>query len=120
MATTITHTGGTITPTLVDGYSASVEPGNLVHLVPNRAAPDYALREAGLRTGELTLVFAGQAAAVAAFAALRVKQVLTLTSTDVPTISMSFIIFGGTLRLELDRTTRKAWTVIVPYQEVTP
>ncbi|MHC9045822.1 hypothetical protein ACYX8G_14645 [Microbacterium saperdae] len=120
MSTTITHTGGTITPTLIDGYRAARALGSIVHEIPNRPNPDVSLRAAGLRRGEFVLVFADQVDAVAAFAALGVAQVLVLVSTDLPPINMSFIVAGGDLVIELDRVTRKSWTVTVPYQEVSP
>lgn len=120
MATTITYTGGTITPTQVDGYRAARTPGNIVHDVPNKSNPDVSLRAAGLRRGEFLLVFSNQADAVAAFAALTVPRVFALASTDLPLIAMSFVVHGTDVVLELDRDTRKVMTVTVPYQEVTP
>ncbi|NYF29232.1 MULTISPECIES: hypothetical protein [unclassified Microbacterium] len=116
--TTITHASGTIVPTVVDGYEASSEARSIVHTVMGRTDPDITLRPAGMRTGTLSLVFATRAAAWAAFAILRVPQVLTLTDPDVPEVGMSFVVAGGSISMGLDDETRSVWTVSVPFHEV--
>ena len=116
--TTITHSTGTITPTVVDGYEAEIEGRSIVHTILGRSDPDITTRPSGLRTGTLSLVFASKADAWAAIAVLRIPQVLTLTDPDVPEVGMSFVFAGGSLVPRLDDTTRSVWTVALPFQEV--
>ncbi|PQZ60686.1 MULTISPECIES: hypothetical protein [unclassified Microbacterium] len=116
--TTITHASGTIVPTVVDGYEASIEARSIVHNVMGRTDPDITLRPAGMRTGTLSLVFASRAAGWAALAALCIPQVLTLTDADVPEVGMSFVVAGGAIKHSLDDETRDVWILGVPFQEV--
>ena len=118
--TTITHAGGSIVPTQVDGYDPSIEVRNIVHTILGRPDPDVTFRAAGLRTGTLSLVFAAEADAWAAVAVLRVPQVFTLTDVDVVVVNMSFVVAPGELRPTLDDATRAVWVVSVPFQEVAP
>lgn len=115
--TTITHSTGVITPTIVDGYSAARTPRTILHPILGRDAEDVTLRPASLRKGTLQLVFAGEADARAAVAALAVPQVLALYDPDV-SIDMSFVIAEDDVVLELDDETRDAWIVAVPFHEV--
>lgn len=115
--TTITHSGGVITPTIVDGYTARREARTIVHPIVNRSAPDITLRAAGLRTGSLSCVFALEVDALAAFAVLAAPQVLTLADQD-RAIGMTFVVADGDLDIALDDATRNAWVITVPFVEV--
>ncbi|KNY07915.1 hypothetical protein [Microbacterium sp. GCS4] len=119
MTTTITHATGTVVPTALEGYRASRPARTLVHRILNRADDDVTLREFGLRSGSFVLVFDGEAAAVAAFAALGVPQKLAITDTAVHSLAMSFVIAEGELSIEQDRDNVRLWRVTVPYNEVT-
>lgn len=118
MSTIITHSGGAITPTIINGFSASRPVRTLVHTILGRSDPDVTYRPAGLRKGELTLVFATGAEAAAAEAALIVPQVLTLSDPAVPEVAMSFVVADGEVGTTLDLGTRRVWIVSVPFQEV--
>ncbi|WP_217584865.1 hypothetical protein [Microbacterium sp. GbtcB4] len=120
--TTITHTAGTITPELIDGYQASRTTRSIVHDILNRPNPDITFRPAGLRRGEFRCLFMDQADALSAYAALSVPQVLSISDADVPAIDMSFVIGpeGEQLDIELDDDTRSAWWIVVPFVEVIP
>jgi len=118
--TTITHSTGTITPTIVDGFTSTRESGTLVHPILGSENPDVTLRPAALRAGILTLVFASASAATAAEMVMASAQVLTLTDPDVSQIGMSFVVTGGGIELDLDRESRSAWLLRVPFQEVAP
>lgn len=118
--TTISHSTGVIVPQVVDGYEAARELRTVVHDVINRSNPDVTLRGPGLRSGQLQLVFALEVDAVAAFAALSIPQVLTLTDPDRPSIGMQFVAAGGDLTVGLDDETRDVWIVNVPFREVAP
>lgn len=120
MATTITHSTGTILPTVVNGYEASRESRTIVHPILNRSNPDVTFRAPGLRRGSLVCVFATETAAVAAFAVLSVPQVLTLSDTSAPSVAMSFVVAEGDLNVALDPETRVVWLVTVPFVEVLP
>ncbi|KNY06868.1 hypothetical protein [Microbacterium sp. GCS4] len=118
--TTITHSAGVITPTIVDGYRASRAARTIVHRIIGRPDPDVSYRPASLRSGQLTCVFAVEADAHAAEAVFSVPQPLTLNDTDV-SIGMTFIVpEGGSIEVELDDETRDVWLVRVDFEEVVP
>lgn len=118
MSTIITHAAGTITPEVVDGFEASRPARTIVHTILGRADPDITFRPAGLRNGELALVFGTGAEAAAAEAILAVPQVFGLNDPAVPQVSMSFVVAGGDLTNSLDPQTRRVWILRVPFQEV--
>lgn len=118
--TTITHSTGTITPEVVNGFTASREPGNIVHTVLGSSTPDVSLRPSALRAGTLELVFATAAAATAAEAVMALPQVLTITDPDVAEVGMDFVVAGGATEITLDDQTRSVWVLRVPFQEVSP
>lgn len=120
MSTSITHSFGSITPEVVDGYTASREARTVVHPILNRSDPDITLRATGLRTGSLSCVFKDQASAITAYGILSVAQVLTLTDPEVPAVDMSFVVAEGDLEIALDDETREVWIVTVPFVEVSP
>lgn len=117
VTTTITHSGGTVTPDAVSGYDPAFEVRTIVHTILGRVDPDITFRPAALRSGSLPLEFASQADVWAAVAVLRVPQVLSLSNSDIPVMDMAFVVAPGALRPELD-STRTRWTLTVPYQEV--
>lgn len=114
----ITHSTGTITPDIIDGYRGSREARTLTHTVLGKQSPDITLRRAGLRSGRLSLVFGVEDDARAAEEVLALPQVLTLVPDDRPTLGMTFVVAGGTIDTTLDDQTRDAWIVDVPFQEV--
>lgn len=118
MSTIITHAGGTITPEVVNGFASSRQARSIVHTILGRPDPDITFRPAGLRKGELTLVFETGAEAAAAEAVLVVPQVFGLNDPDVPQVSMSFVVADGEIQNALDLETQRVWIVRVPFQEV--
>lgn len=121
MTTTITHGGGVITPTALDGYEAEREVRNRVHDVINRTNPDITFRVAGTRTGKLKCVFDDIAAVIAAYTAICTPQVLTLANDDIPGLGMSFVLGpdGQTASIVAD-DSRAIWTITIPFVEVIP
>lgn len=120
MTTIITHSGGVITPEVVDGFDAEREARSIVHTIMGREDPDVTMRPSSLQQGTLTLVFATGAAAAAAAATLNLLRVFTLSDSDVPEVNMSFVVANGRARRRLDSSTRKVWIVEVPFSEVAP
>lgn len=118
--TNITHSAGTITPIVVNGFGASRTARSLVHEILGRPDPDITFRPAGMRSGTLKLVFATGAAAAEAEAVLVVPQVFTLFDVTVPQVGMSFVVAGGDVTSTLDEETMVVWIVEVPFQEVAP
>lgn len=118
MSTTITHPGGTITPTAVDGYEASLETGNIVHPILGASSPDVTFRDAQLRTGTLNMIFDSAAELAAAVTAHATQaEPFDIENTDHGYIAMSYVC-SGQISPGLD-ATRKAWTLAVDFQEVT-
>ena len=120
MSTNITHSTGSITPEVLDGFDSARPARSIVHTILGRADPDITRRPSGMRTGTLSLVFATGAAAASAEAILRVPQTLTLSDSDVPQVAMTFVVAGGDITVALDRSTRGVWIVTVPFQEIAP
>lgn len=120
MTTVITYTDGTITPTLVDGYTIARESRNIEHIILGRASSDFTLRPAGLRAGTLRLLFPLEADATAAEAALSTAELFSLVTDDRDGLDMSFVVVGGGVELALDDQTRSVWIVSVTFQETTP
>lgn len=118
MASTISHSGGIITPAVVDGWRMSREARTRVHTILGRSEPDVTFRPAGLRKGVLRCVFATEADARAADAVFATPQVLVFGDSDRPTLAGSFVVADGDIEVELDDVTRNAWIVTVPFQEV--
>lgn len=118
VSTGITHTGGTITPEVVNGFEASRAARTIVHTILGRSDPDITYRPAGLRKGELSLVFGTGAEAAAAEAILVTPQIFTLSDPDVPEVAMSFVVADGDITRALDLETQSVWIVGVPFQEV--
>lgn len=110
----------TVAPILVDGYEATREPGTVVHDVINKIYPDVTLRAAGARRGSLRMLFATEADAINAYAALAYLGVFTIADPDVPGIDMRFVVAEGDLLIGLDDESRKLWWVEVPFVEVAP
>ncbi|WP_309105018.1 hypothetical protein [Microbacterium sp.] len=119
--TTITHTTGTLTPVVVDGWRAARPARTVVHEILGRTDPDVTFRPAGLRRGTLRLVFPAEADAAHAVQVLATPQRLTLTDPDRATLAMAFVVpsDGGDIECELDDATRNVWIVSCPFQEVT-
>lgn len=115
--TTLTRAAMTITPTIVDGYSASQSARTILHDIIGRANPDASFAPDGMRSGALRCMFALEAAADAARTALAQPGVWTLADPDRSTIGMSFVRVGD-MTLELDDETRTLWVLTVGYQEV--
>lgn len=117
--TTISHSAGIITPTIVDGYQATRTPRTIIHPILGREDEDVTFRPASLRRGTLSLVFAGEADARSAVAVLALPQVLTLADPSV-SIGMSFVVAEEDIQLALDTRTRDVWIISVPFREVRP
>lgn len=117
VSTVINHNTGTITPTAVSGWESAAEAQTIVHHIIGRPDPDITMRPASLREGTLTLVFESPAAATAARAVLVFPQVLTLASTDVAQVGMSFVVANGSVGDVLGDAGE--WTLALPFHEVT-
>lgn len=145
MTSMITHSGGSIFPTAIEGYETESASGNIAQPVAGRAGNDYSLRPASLRVGTLTLVFAsgtasssefvldadgyivrvdvpaqgGEEASAAAEAAHRLPQVLTLASAPIGTALMRYVAReGGRIKRTLNASTG-TWRVLIDFEEVT-
>jgi hypothetical protein len=117
MVDAITHSSGTLTPTVVDGYSAERETRTIVHPLLGREDDAVTFRPSGLRKGTLPLVFASEADAAEALEVLATPQVLSFLSDDRPTLNMTFVIVSPGASLDLDAQTRNVWLVRAPFKE---
>lgn len=119
MSTAISYDGGLIEPTAVLRYESSRDGGNIIHPILGRSNPDVTFRDQQLRTGTLSLGFAGDTSeddSLTAFNAHAAGIVFTLASTDLSSIEMSYVVSGPVTRT-LD-VPNAAWIVDVTYQEV--
>lgn len=108
-----------IVPDLLEraSYDASSDSRNQLHVIIGREDIEATLYPGGLRAGTLVLLFASRAAGFAAFAAHQQAAVFTLTDTDVPEASMSYVT-AGPVRLTLDQQGARAWALSVQFAEV--
>ncbi|MEV8265965.1 hypothetical protein AB0P00_17645 [Microbacterium sp. NPDC077057] len=120
MSSSITHSTGTLTPELIDGYEAIRPTHTVVHDILNRPNPDITFRAPGLRRGQFRCLFPEQADALSAFAVLSIPQVFAITDPEVDAIDMSFIVGEGDLSITLDEDTRDVWWITIPFVEVSP
>lgn len=123
MTSIITWAGATtpIVPLVIDGYDSSRQSGTVVHPIAGRADPDVTLAPAGLRTGTLRLVFADETDAKTAEDEHAEARAFTLSDDDRATVAMYYVVdAGGDITRSLDDTTRDAWVVEVPFQEISP
>lgn len=99
-------------------YSRTSASANVVHPIVGRSDVEATLRPAGLAAGTLTLIFPSRATAFAAEAAHRAVGIFTLTDTDVPEASMSYIV-QGQIVLSLP-PGGSLWQLAVGFQQVLP
>jgi hypothetical protein len=117
MATTISNSSDTLTPELVDGWEATRAARTVVHEILGSNEGAVTLRPHALRSGTLAIVVGTDAAlAVALEGMLTAGDVLTLASSEQPTIAMSFVVHGD-VSSRLD-DTRKVWLIDAEFQEV--
>lgn len=115
---TITWSGGTITPTQIDGYQSSRKAGAVAHPILGTNRADLTLRPAGPRVGTLTLCFLDEAAAKACEDAHGTPSTFTLTEPARPSVAMVYAVVEGEIVRTLEDVTRNAWIVTVPFYEV--
>lgn len=118
---TITKGATTITPTLVQGYSARRPSRTIAHEIIGKEARDYSLAAAAPRSGTLELFFAEYADAWACFTLHAEPGPFTFANLDHPATDMVYVVDeGADLQIELDPETLRRWLVQVPYAEAAP
>tara|TARA_R110002124_G_scaffold70466_3_gene189172 strand:+ start:5800 stop:6156 length:357 start_codon:yes stop_codon:yes gene_type:complete len=117
MSSTITASGVSITPALIDGYKSSRESRNVVHDILGSNVPAITLRSAGTRTGTLTALFETLAEAKSLEDVLSSADVLQFADTDNDELLMDFVV-DGDITVELEDGTRALWLVEFDFQEV--
>ncbi|MGN7968027.1 hypothetical protein [Microbacterium sp. 22296] len=109
------NNAGSVTPTLIDGYKPSRQSRNKIHdLLDGSIGVSYIAPRP--RSGTLRLLFLTAATANAAYALHAQETSFTLTSTDVPSMGMRYVL-DGSLDIELNPQLGH-WWVLVGYQEL--
>lgn len=119
MTTLITVNDGTATttsPALVLGYDTSRESLNIVHDIIGGGIAVTLIRPRP-RQGTLELFYTTEAGAFAALSLHSRESTFTLSDTDRPAVSMTYVA-DGSMSLSLDTETRTRWVLSVGYQEV--
>lgn len=144
MSTFVSNGVTTFTPTVVDGYDADRESGNVLHPILGSANFDVTVRPARLRSGTLRMVFASavtlpgfvvdedgyivessasvtdaEADSLACANAHAAGTLFTLSSSERASIVMQYVP-SGRVRRTLDDATRDIWIVEIDFQEVSP
>lgn len=115
---TITISGETITPHLLEGATTRATANTQIHeLIGGGRA--YTLRPATPRSGTLSLFFLDRAAAWECFTLHSSPAVAILDDDENPERSMSYIV-SGALEPMLDDASREHWHVSIEYAEVIP
>lgn len=117
MATTISNGTDTLTPKLINGWEATREARTIVHDILGTNEPAVTLRPQGHRTGKLEIVVGTDASLAASIESmLCAGDLLTLASTERPTLGMSFVVAGDVVT-RLD-DTRQVWLIDAEFREV--
>lgn len=106
---------GSVTPRLIEGYNPRRESRNRIHdLLDGSIGVSYIAPRP--RSGTLRLLFLTAASANTAYALHAQETSFALSSTDVPTMGMRYVL-DGSLDLKLDAELGH-WWVEVGYQEL--
>lgn len=109
------NNSGSVTPTVIEGYRTARQSRNKIHdLLDGSIGVSYIAPRP--RSGTLRLLFLSAATATAAYNLHAQETSFTLTSTDVPSIGMRYVL-DGSLDIELDARMGH-WWVLVGYQEL--
>lgn len=119
MANTITDGTTVITPELILGWNASQATRNIIHPIIGKASPDVTLKAAGLRTGNLELLFMNATEAETARTMLSQALPFLIESDEAFLDNFRFVV-ASSISSALEDTTRNMWTISVDFQEVTP
>lgn len=107
---------GSVSPVAIEGYKARRESRNRVHdLLDGSIGVSYIAPRP--RSGTLRLLFLTAATAYAALALHAQETSFTLTSTDVPSMGMRYVL-DGSLDVELNAELGH-WWVEIGFQELT-
>lgn len=121
MTATITASNGAGTThpiTVLSPYETARSSRNVIHdLIGGGIA--VSLVGPRPRAGELALLYSTEADAHACVQLHGSETTFTLTETDRPTVSMSYVV-DGDVTIALDEGTLDHWVVTIGYQEVTP
>lgn len=109
-------TSTTISPTLVLGYETARESLNIVHDIIGGGIAVTLIRPRP-RQGTLELFFTEEQNAFTALNVLALETTFTLSDSDRPVISMTFVA-DGSMNLALDSSTRTRWVLSIGYQEI--
>jgi hypothetical protein len=110
--------GNTIPITVLVPHAVDRESRNVIHdLIGGGVA--VSLVAPRPRAGELGLLYADEMLANACAQLHTAETTFTLTETDRPTVSMTYVV-DGTITIALDEDTQDDWIVTIGYQEVTP
>ena len=113
--TTISDGVTSVTPTLVDGYSASRAARNVLHTALD-GTEDVSLMPTAPRSGVLRAVFSDEADAWSLVGMLSEPGVFTVASA-LAVIDMSFTT-DGEIAVGLDDETRSVWIVEFGFREM--
>ncbi|WP_053205840.1 hypothetical protein [Jiangella muralis] len=117
--TTISDGTTTLTPMLVLGWTPARQARTVAHPMIGRPDPDVTLRPHATRSGQLRILCADEAAAVAMEAMHASGVLLTLADDDVTSVAMTYAVTGP-LGHELDPVTLVRWIVTADFTEVSP
>lgn len=109
-------TSDTTSPALVLGYETSQESQNIIHDIIGGGIAVTLVRPRP-RSGTLRLFYLTEADANAARLLHTRESSFTLSDTDLPTITMTYVL-DGSISPALDDEGRKRWVVEIGYQEI--
>lgn len=119
MSATISNSDGTVViqPQVATLTGNTVPTQTQFHAVIGRSYPDITVRDLGMATGTIEMVFADEGDSLDAFEALRSADFWNYSDSDVESIDLNFVL-SGSLSRNLDPQTRSVWLVSLGYQEV--
>lgn len=117
MSTTLSSSTDTWTALALDGFSVSREGRNVLHAILGSNEKAVSIREAGLRTGTLKLLFGTYTLAAAVLDSLSTGEVHTLADTVEPGAGLDLVL-SGEVSVELEDDSLSVWWVEFDFEEV--
>ena len=105
------------TPLLLVGWESTRESQNVLHTIVGSEVVETTLREAGLRSGEFTLLCDSYGMAQGIEYICSQAKELYLMDDEYPYISMDFVV-SGSITVAVDEDSRTLWTVTIDFQEI--
>lgn len=116
LTSTLSTLNGSSVPLMLIQFAGARTAQHIVHEILGRSDPDVTFMPTQTRAGTLTFLYESLDAVAAARDLLALPGPVTLTQTDMPALSMTFVVVGD-LEVAPDQQDPYLWTIAVPFRE---